>query len=122
MIKKLAFISITVITFINIIFTHPVYAEDLKKQYGFGWITSLGDVISRNIVPAGFEIAGIALLFYIVIAAIKYMTSGGDKEAVASARGMITHSVIGFLMLIFLFLFLQYILPAIGLKNFIIVR
>ncbi len=98
------------------------YAVELNKEYGFGWVSSAGYFLGLYLVPIVFEIAGIAVLFYTVFAAIKYMTSGGDKEAVASARAMITHSIIGFLLLIFVFLFLQYIFPAIGLEGFAIIR
>lgn len=95
---------------------------DLGGQYGFSWIKNLGAYLSYAIIPVVFEIASIALLFYFVIAAFKLVTSGGDKEAVAGARAMITHAIIGLVMLIAVFLLLQYLPPAIGLKGLVIVQ
>ena len=97
-----------------------VFAVPLGGQYGFGFDGTVGSYLKLFIGPI-FEIAGLAVLFYTVFAAYKYMTSGGDKEAVASARNMITHSIIGIVLLIFVFLLLQYLPPAIGLNGFVII-
>ena len=97
----------------------PVYAQgsvSLKTTYGFGWIGSLSEALGRLTGPA-FAIAAVAVAFYFLIGAIKYLTSAGDKNAVASGRDMITHAIIGFMMLIFLFLILQYLPGAIGVGN-----
>lgn len=83
-------------------------AVDISKEYGFGDITSLGQGINR-LVPAAFSIATTAVVIYFVYAAFKYTTSGGDKEEVANAQKMITHSVIGFVLLMFLFLFVEFL-------------
>lgn len=84
------------------------YALDLSNEYGFGNVTTVGDAFSRLVGP-GFVIAGTALVIYFLIAAFRYIVSGGEKEAVAGARAMITHSIIGFILLILLFIILKYI-------------
>lgn len=88
----------------------PVYAQGfkLKDSYGFGQFDSLGGALSSLIMPA-FAIAGIAVVFYFVIGAFKFLTSAGDKNAVASGRDMITHAIIGFILLMMLFLLFQFI-------------
>lgn len=82
---------------------------DLGENYAFGGIKSLGEGLSYLVTPA-FSIATAALLIYLIMGAFKYLKSGGDKEELAKARAMITHAFIGFVLLMFMFLFLQ-ILP-----------
>lgn len=96
----------------------PVYAQsptptDLSNIYGFGNIGSLGEGISNLVMPA-FSIAAAAVTVYLVIGGFKFLTSGGDKEGVAKAREMITHAIIGFLLLIFIFLIMQFLPEAFG--------
>lgn len=81
---------------------------DIGQTYGFGNIQSLGEGINRLTTPT-FSIATMAVIIYFLIGAIKFLTSGGNKETVESARAMITHAIIGFIILIFAFLILQFI-------------
>jgi hypothetical protein len=97
----------------------PAYAVDsvnLADQYGFANNGSLGALLGK-IEPVAFTIAAIGVTFYFAIAAFKWITSGGDKGALDGARNMMTHSVIGILMLLMLFLVLQYLPAAIGLGD-----
>lgn len=97
----------------------PVYAADLGKNYAFSSFNSFGDVISR-LLPVAFSIAGIILVFFILFAAFKYLTSGGDKNALSSAQAMITHTIIGFLLLMVTFLVVKFIFQVFGLNfNFL---
>jgi hypothetical protein len=100
-------------------------AVDLGSQYGFGDLggsgstNAVGSLFGRLVGPA-FIIAGIAVLIYFLIGAFRYLVSGGDKNAVANARSMITQSMVGFILLILMFLILNYIPEALNLKiNFI---
>lgn len=81
---------------------------DLGKEFPFGDILSLGQGFNRLVMPV-FEIAGVAVVIYLLIGGVKYMTSGGDKNAVASAQQMITHAIIGFVLLVLLFLIVQFV-------------
>ncbi len=96
---------------------------DLCNFYAFctSQNSSVGGLISSLIGPA-FDIAGVLLIFYFIFAAFKFMTSGGDKEALASARAMITHAVIGFLALMLLFLVVQFIPQFLGLRGLTITQ
>lgn len=91
--------------------------RDLSIFYGFGKLGSLGEVVSL-LIPAAFSIAATAVVIYFVIGAFKLLASGGDKEAVAGGRKMITHAIIGFLLLMMMFLILQFIPQAFGFKMF----
>lgn len=88
---------------------------DLGQQFGFGSIKSLGEGLGYLIGPA-FAIAGAAVVFYLIIGAFQYMMSGGDKNAVAGARDMIIHGIIGFILLIMLFLVVQFLSQFFGIS------
>lgn len=84
---------------------------DIGNEFGLGDIASLGEGLTR-LVPATFSIATTLIVFYFLIGAFKLLISAGDKEAVAGARGMITHAIIGFIILMFIFLILQFLLGS----------
>lgn len=82
-------------------------------QFGLGY-DSLGAAVSLLVVPA-FSIAAMMVVVYFLIAAFELITSQGDKAHIVSARAKIYHAIIGLILLLVLFLFLQYVFPAIGL-------
>lgn len=90
----------------------PAYgAVDIGKEYAFGDVASLGQGLDRLVGPA-FSIATAAVIFYFLIGAFKILTGGGDKEALGNAQKMITHSIIGFILLMFAFLVFQFVLSS----------
>lgn len=88
-------------------------AVDLGTNYAFGWISSLGEGFTRLLGP-GFAIAGVALTLYLIIGAFRFLLSGGDKSAIEGGRNMITHAIIGFVLLMLVFLIMQFIPEFIG--------
>lgn len=97
-------------------------AIDISKEYAFGQLQSLGQGFSFLVAP-GFSIAAVAVAFYFIIGAFKYITSGGDDEAVAGAREMMTHAVIGFILLMFIFVAIPFLLYSLfGIKGFGIIQ
>lgn len=92
--------------------------RDLSIFYPFAKINSIGELVSLITGPA-FSVAAAAVVIYFLIGAFKLLASGGDKEAIASGRKMITHAIIGFLLLMMMFLILQYIPRALGFNLFI---
>lgn len=95
-------------------FIKPVFAEiDISKEYAFGDIHSLGQGVDLLVKPT-FTIAIIAVVIYFLIGGVKWLTSGGDKDATSSARSMITHAIIGFVLLMFAFLIFQFLFQAFG--------
>jgi len=90
----------------------PTYAQvDIGSKFGFGDIKSLGEATTRLVTPA-FQLTAAAVVIYFLLGAFKYLTSGGNKEEVAGARQMIVHAIIGFIILMFAFLILQFILSS----------
>lgn len=87
------------------VFAVPV---DISKEFGYGGFKSLGEATSQLVTPA-FSVAATLVSLYFIIGAYDYIKSGSDKEALSKARRMITHSIIGFIFLIFSFLVLQFL-------------
>lgn len=81
---------------------------NISQHYAFGDIQTLGEGLTRLVNPV-FSIAATLVIIYFLIGSFKYLTSAGDKEAVAGARQMITHAIIGFMLLLFVFLVLQFL-------------
>ena len=72
----------------------------------------------KTLTPVVFSIAAIMIAFYFIIGAFELITSQGDKGHIVSARSKIYHSLIGFILLIVIFLVLQYLPQQLGLKDF----
>lgn len=88
--------------------------------FGFGRVeyNSLGSATSQLVIPT-FSIAAVLVIIYFLMGAFKYLKSGGNKEEVQGARQMITHSIIGFIILIFAFFIIQFLLSTLfGVKSF----
>lgn len=83
----------------------------IGQEFGFGNITSLGQGTNLLIAPV-FSIAAAIVVIYFLLGAFKYLRAGENKEEVEGARQMITHSIIGFIILMFAFLILQFLLSS----------
>lgn len=122
------FITACAFIFILLFLANPAYAAcvdpiegiKIKECFGFGNITSLGDATSRLVVPA-FSLAAVAVVIYFLMGAFKFLHSAGNKEEAAAARSMITHAIIGFMILIFIFFIIPFLLAKLlGVRNFIL--
>lgn len=99
-----------------------VYAQgvDLKDTYSFGNISSLGQALNF-LVPYVFAFAGTAVVFYFIIGALRFVFSGGDKNTIGAAQQMMTHAIIGFILMILIFLVILFIPELFGLPRFRII-
>ncbi|MEK7616567.1 MAG: hypothetical protein AAB414_00740 [Patescibacteria group bacterium] len=91
---------------------YPSHAQSpvpIGEKFGFGDIRSLGEATSKLVVPA-FEVTTAIVIIYFLIGAFFYLKAGGNKEEIERARNMINHAIIGFLILIFAFLIIQFLL------------
>lgn len=62
-----------------------------------------------------FVIAVIIALFYLLLGAVKWIFSGGDKAAVEAARGTITAAIVGLVIVFLVFLVFTILLRFFGL-------
>ena len=83
----------------------------IGEHFGFGDIKSLGEGTSRLVMPF-FSLAAVVVILYFLLGAFRYLRAGGNKEEVEGARQMITHAIIGFILLMFAFFILQFLLSA----------
>ncbi len=110
----------------NMILVKNVSAQGLNPknniaiEFDFAKYTSLGDFTSR-LIPIAFSIAAMMVVFYFLIGAFELITSQGDKAHIVSARAKIYHSIIGFVLLIVIFLIMQYVPQALGIPGFKII-
>lgn len=94
---------------------------NIGDNYAFGQTASLGEGFKHLILPA-FSLAATAVVIYFLIGAFKWLASGGDKNAIAAARGMITHAIIGFMLLIFMFFVVQFLPVLLGIDPFKVIK
>lgn len=120
---KLQGVTVTNITSFNSFLVTPAYADtvNLAQQYDFGSINSLGEGLT-TLTPILFQMAAVVLIFFILFGAIRWIISAGNKEAVAGARSMITNAVIGFIMLMIIFVVVQAIPNLLGLTGLTIIK
>jgi hypothetical protein len=74
--------------------TNPVTPE-LSGKSGVSFIQSFVPAL----VGIAFSIGAIVFLFVMITGAIQWITSGGDKAALESARGKIANAIIGIVVL-----------------------
>lgn len=92
---------------------YPVHAAvDISKDFGFGNITTLGQGTSQIITPL-FSVAAALVVIYFLLGTFKYLKAGASKEDIEGARQMIQHAIVGFMLLMFSFLVLQFLLSSI---------
>jgi hypothetical protein len=79
-----------------------------------------GESFFQKIVPAAITLAFIigALIFFfmLIVGAIKWISSSGDKQALESARGTITSALIGIIILFATFAIIRLIEHFFGIK------
>ena len=77
---------------------HP--AAIFPNETGFGTLASY-------IIFLLTAVAGILAFFFIIMAGIKFVTSGGDPKKLAGAQGTLTYAIIGIIVTILAFVILK---------------
>lgn len=92
--------------------TNPVLGPTLQSTTGVGFFQ---DLIPRMVGLA--FLVGVLIFFFIMITgAIQWITSGGDKTGIESARGKITNAIVGVVILLSLFALLKVIEDFFGIN------
>src|SRR3989344_230402 len=79
-------------------FVSPVSAQTIRASLGFNAPTL--STILTFMIRAFFIIAGLAALLYLLLGALAWVTSGGNKENVDKARDKITAAVLGLIIIV----------------------
>ena len=91
---------------INTFFVNEVAAEGITNP-ALNLPFTTGEGFLQNFLPRfigiGFVIGALIFLFMMLIGAIQWMASGGDKAAIEAARGRIMNALIGVVILFSLF-------------------
>jgi len=64
-------------------------------------------VFTNNIINGVSVLAGVATIFFIVWAGIRFITSGGDAVKLAKARSTITYAIVGFVIIVLSFVIIK---------------
>ncbi len=71
---------------------------DTSTQNGIGFQIPTLSTILTFAIRAFFIIAGLAALVFLLLGALAWVTSGGDKENVSKAQSKITNAIIGVIL------------------------
>ncbi len=105
--KKVAASLITGATFLAT--TGLAFAADQipiqvgQPSVGINPATAIGTLLS-NALTIVFVAAALAVLFFLIIGAFRWITSSGEKESIGKARGTIVNALIGLAILALAFL------------------
>lgn len=66
--------------------------------------TTKPSVVISNALTIVYVAAAIVVLFFLVVGAFRWITSGGDKDAIGKARGTIINALVGLAILALSFL------------------
>jgi hypothetical protein len=75
--------------------TAPSPIEELTKKGGAEGMS----IVINNGITLLYQAAIILFVFMILISALQWITSGGEKEKIASAKGRLTSAIIGLVIL-----------------------
>jgi hypothetical protein len=88
--------------------TNPALGETLKgllrrPDPGENFL----ETIIPNFVTLGFIIASVVFIFFFIWGGISWITSGGDKAQVQTARDRITSAIVGMVILLAMYAIIQ---------------
>lgn len=67
----------------------------------------------KNVLNFTFGLLGVIAVIIIIIAAIQYITSGGDSQKVAKAKDTIIYALVGLVVAILAFVIVNFVLDAV---------
>ena len=91
---------------------NPVLGPGLQGKSGVEFL----QIFVPNMIGLAFVIGVVIFLFIMMVGAIQWTTSGGDKAPIESARGKITNALIGIVILFSLFALLKLIEDFFGIN------
>ena len=110
--RRIAYHVLPIFFLLVTFFTPPVYAQFGADPAGLTQIEG----VFRHVVQISVAGAFIALAVILVIAGIKFLTSGGEPKAIESARNTVTWALLGILFMAIAWLVLQLIAAFTGIQ------
>lgn len=92
--------------------TNPALRGSLQGETGIGFLQKF----IPNAVGIGFLIGVLLFFLYMIMGAISWISSGGDKAALETARSRITQAITGLVVLLSLFALLKVIETFFGIN------
>jgi hypothetical protein len=92
--------------------TNPALNANIRDVGG----TEFLNKFIPNLITLSFVIGAIIFVAIIIIGAIQWILSGGDKAGIESARGKITNAIIGLIILLSLFAIIYVVENFFGIK------
>ena len=93
--------------------TNPLL-ENLSGLEGADYFSAL----IKSLIGLSFVIAAIIFIFIVIMGAIQWINSSGDKNAIQAAQSKITNAIIGLVILLSLYALLRVIGDFFGLEIF----
>ncbi len=90
----------------------PALQNLIKTEGGTGFFTTL----LPNIITLLLIVGALVFFFMLVVGAIQWISSGGDKQGLESARGKLTNAVLGIVILFAAFAIITLIENFFGIK------
>lgn len=83
----------------NGVITNPTLGNTIQNVVANGNPTTFLSKIISNLVTLGFIVGSLIFFAVLMTGAIQWISSGGDKQALETAKGKITHALIGLVIL-----------------------
>jgi len=119
---RIAFYSVFLVSLLAAVLASPVMAQGaVSKWYVVNPFVGWGDITLQGVVAKIINIAmmaaGMVAVIYLIIGGFRYVTSGGNAEAIEGAKATILNAIIGLIIIFISFLLVNYILTAMGINN-----
>ncbi len=94
------------------VINNPALGPNLQSKTGVGFFQSFIPAV----IGLALVVGTLIFFFVLVIGAIQWIVSGGDKAAVESARGKISNALIGVVILFSVFVVIMVVEEFFGIK------
>ena len=71
-------------------------------------------IVFNNLIYWALIFAGVVAVFFIIVAGLKYINSGGDQKQVQGARQTLTWAIIGLIVILFSFFLVNILATTLG--------
>jgi len=78
---------------------NPALMESIRDLTGVEFL----NLLLPNLITLFFIVTVVVALFVLIMGGIKWITSGGDREAMAKAQGTITAAIVGLIIVFSLY-------------------